>query len=358
MTAASDALLDLAPSVGQRASTVRFDLLDSALAPIGRVALPADSSRARITMSTTRAIMRDLSGLWLDPVEQAAINPFADRIRPVWILEDGSEFELGVFIFGSMDRVREEWGLDARVAGVDQTVIVDQPITETVALDQGDGIRAALSQQLTTALVPQWVIDPAITDDLLVGAPIVWAVGVSRLQVINDLAALAGAFPLYFDNQGVGQIEVVVEVSDPADHTYVSGGTIIAGSMVESDDLLDAPNQYLTIDSASPDAAISGVYDVPDSAPFSFAARGFFVVQVINEQGLVTPEQAVARGLAEYTNASATYQWVQFSSLPDPRHDTFDTVSYLGDLYREQGWALPLAEGAEMTHDLRRVWTA
>lgn len=347
-------LLDLAPQVGQRASTIRWDVLDSTLTTIGTVS--PDDSPARVTVNVDRAVKRDLSALQLSPLEQLSLDPFGDRLRPMWVLQDGTEYPLGVFVLGSMDRLRREYGIDARASGVDQTIILDQPITETVALSQGDDVRAAILQQLAIAQIPSYDVDLGIV--LAVGAPIVWTVGTSRLKVVNDLAAMAGAFPVYFDNSGVGRVRLIGDPgSGTAQHSYSMGGRIISGSMVESDDLLEAPNRYFVIDTSSPNAPVFGYYDVPASAPHSEPSRGFFVVKVIEEQGLTTNAEAEARALAEYASAADTYQSVQFSSPPDPRHDVFDSVDYLGVRFREQGWSLALQEGAEMTHDLRRLWT-
>lgn len=346
-------LLDLAPNVGQRSSTIRWDVLDRTLTKIGTVT-PDAQPAARVTLNIAQAIKRTLTGVMLSAGVQEEVDPFGQRLRPVWVLENGAEFPLGVFIFGSMDRIRDEWGLDARVTAVDQTIIVDQAIVYSVGLAAGDDIRAAILQQLATANVPVYDVDTRIVEQ--VATPILWPSGTSRLKIVNELAAMAGAFSLYFDNAGTGRIEVIPdETSGPADHEYRAGGRMLPG-MVESDDLLQAPNRFLVIDTSNREAPVTGVYDVPDDAPHSFANRGFHVVEVIEEQGLTSNAAATARAYAAFVEAQGGYQWVQFSSAPDPRHDVFDTVDYLGVRYRERGWTLPLIEGGEMTHDLRRVY--
>jgi hypothetical protein len=238
---------------------------------------------------------------------------------------------------------------------VDQTIILDQDITSSFGLAAGDSIRDAILQQFEAALVPSYVVDPEIVTTI--AEPILWPIGTKRLKIVNELAAMAGAFSVYFDNDGTGRVTLIPDLSvAPVEHTYLSGGRMIAGSMVESDDLLAAPNRFQVIDSSAEATPVVGVYDVPPSAPHSFANRGFYVVETIQEQGLEDATQATARAYAAYVESQGGYQWVQFSSSPDPRHDTFDIVDYLGTRYREQGWSLPLEEGSEMTHDLRRVY--
>lgn len=351
--ATADDLLDL-DGVGQRASEVRFDLLDSSLQTIGTL-LPDLDPTARITNNSNAAIKRQISGLRLNAAVQTDVNPITDRIRPVWVLENGSQYPLGVFLFASMDRTRYEWGLDADVEGVDQCLILDQPVERGVGFPAGTMIRAAIEDQFAAAAIKHYEVDPSITSR--VGAPIHWPAGTSRMKVLNDLAAMAGAYSAYFDNDGTGIVRKVPDLSTVAPTLiYEAGGRIIHGSPVESDDLLDSPNRYIVIDSGDPNAAIVGKWDVPEDAPWSIANRGFVIARVISEQGLASVADAQARAQAAGAQDAGTFQWVQFSSPPDPRHDTFDAVQYLGATYREQKWTLPLREGDEMTHDLRRVY--
>lgn len=352
--ATADELLDL-DGVSQRASEIRFDILDSRLAPIGTVKPDLDPV-ARVTNNSNAAIKRTLQGMRLNAAEQADVNPLTDRIRPVWVLENGSQYPLGVFLFASMDRARSEWGLDADVSAVDQCLILDQPLERGVGYPGGTPIRDAIVTQFQAVGIHSYNVDPSITSRI--GAPIHWPAGnTSRMKVLNDLAAMAGAYSAYFDNDGVGVVRRVPDLSTVVPTlVYEAGGRILHGSPVESDDLLEAPNRYIVVDSGDPNAAIVGYYDVPAAAPNSFANRGFVIARVISEQGIESNAEAITRGRAAAAQDAGTFEWVQFSSPPDPRHDTFDAVGYLGGVYREQQWTLPLLEGSEMTHDLRRVY--
>ena len=347
-------LLDL-EGIGQRASEVRFDVLNQTLGLIGTIDVDS-SNPARIGNNTSATIKRTVSGVELPASVQADIDPFGDRLRPMWILENGDEYPLGVFILGGIDRKRWEWGLDADVTGVDQLLILDQPLERSVGYPVGYPIYDALVELFDAANVPAFSIDPGI--GTLLANPIVWAAGDdTTLKVINDLAALAGAYAAYFDNSGTGRVTLVPDLAASIPTLiYDSGGRILDGSMVETDNALEAPNRFIVIESGNPDTPIVGVYDIPDDAPNSALNRGFVVSSVIAEQGLGTELEARTRARAAAAQASGTYEWVQFSSPPDPRHDTFDPVLYLGSLYRELAWSLPLREGSEMSHDLRRVY--
>src|SRR5690606_15679444 len=96
--ATTDDLLDLAPGVGQRAASFRFDVLDRDGAVIGQVQ-PDTRSVPVVENNINRAIKRDLRGLVLMPADEAAIDPVGDRIRPVMVLENGEQLAWGLFLF-------------------------------------------------------------------------------------------------------------------------------------------------------------------------------------------------------------------------------------------------------------------
>lgn len=353
--ATSTQLLDL-DGLGQRSADIRFDVLDQTLTRIGTIAADADAG-TRVLNNSNATIKRTLQNLRLNASVQADLDPFGDRLRPMFVLENGAEYALGVFILGGIDRARWEWGLDADVAGIDQGLILDQPLERTIGYPAGTNVRDAILEQFATALVPVYDVDPTIETEL--PNPISWPAGTqaSRGKIINELAALAGAYSYWFDNQGTGRVLRVPDLATSVPTlVYDSDGRILHGSMVETDDILEAPNRYIVVETGNPDAAISGWYDIPDDAPHSAVNRGFVIATVIDEQGLGSVAQAEQRAQAAYAQASGTFEWVQFSSPPDPRHDTFDAVLYLGGVYREQAWSMPLIEGGEMTHDLRRVY--
>lgn len=354
MTLTTEDLLDLAPSVGQRSSTVRFDILDQWHNVIGELH-PDSDNPAVVNNNINRTIKRDLTGVILNASQAGSINPFSERIRPVWVLENHEEFPLGVFILVDLDRSRFEWGLTEQIAGVDQTFVLDQPIERTVSLSKDGSVRDLIIEQFALANIPEYDIDITITTKA--GAAVAWPAGTSRLAVINDLAALASAYSAFFDNSGVGHVAKIPDyLTVNPTLIYEFGGRILHATSVETNSALDAPNRYIVIDNANPDFAVTGFFDIPDMDEASFVNRGFYISTVITEQGLVDSAAATARAQSAYTAAQSGTSWVQFSSPPDPRHDTFDAVRYLGLNYREQGWSLPLREGSEMTHDLRRIW--
>lgn len=347
-------LLDLAPSIGQRASSFHYDLLDQTGAVIGTIN-PDASATPVVENNVNRAIKRDLRSLVLAPDDAAAVNPVADRVRPKMVLQNGDELPWGVFLFVDGSEAPQSAGTWFTGALLDQSFILDQPLAQSVGYALGQSISAAISDLFAGAGIVDYFVEPG---SWTVAEPIAWPAGTSRLQVMNDLAAMAGCYSVFFDNAGQGRVEAVPDLATATPAvTYLYGGNIYNGSLLMTDNLLSSPNRYIVIDSSALDAPIVGSYDVPAAAPHSEANRGFVVATVITANGLGTQAAANARAAAAAAQDAADYTWVSFSSAPDPRHDTFDVIDLLGVRYREQRWSTRLEEGAVMAHDLRRVYS-
>lgn len=344
--------------VAQRTETYRFDLLDAANTVVAQgIDVEADQP-ASVNNDVNRNIRRTLDGLHLSPSVLADIDTLSDRLQPV-VTIDGTEYPVGVFLFGDHRVRRYSWGDEPTSTLVDQCVILDDPISTSVGYDTGTVVTTAIAAQAAAAGIVAVSIDASTAT---IQAPIAWAIGQhSRLKIIGDLCALAGFLAPYFDNAGTLICRAAPSLATAtADFTYGLGtatsGRVIDGTIDVRDDLLSAPNRYLAVATDATAGDISGVFNVPDSAPYSAANRGRTITTVIRAQGLADPAAAAAAAEARYTQDSSTFQWVSFDAVPDPRHDTHDLVGFDGDLFREQGWKLRLAPGGPHEHDLRRVY--
>lgn len=349
---------------GQRASSFRFELLDKQNSFLGD--LPVDmSSPPSITNNINRAVHRAMDGLLLPPSVTADINTLAERVKPWMRFQDGTEYPLGVFLFADASRRLVSSG-SVQYSQVGDTYTTDATMLDLCAtINQGSrginfygpghSIYDAFVQQLDAAGVIEYEVEPT---DAVISEWVVWKPNTNRLKVINDLAGMAGYYSLYFDNTGVGQLRKVPSMSaiEPT-LMYDAGTNVIADSIIETDDQLDAPNTYIVINSGFTEGPIWGEWQVPPDAPHSVAVRGFHVVQEYDVQGVESNAQAAlaakARGQADYS----TYRWVNFDTAIDPRHDTYDVVGWKGEKYREQQWGFQLLEGSPMAHELRRVWS-
>lgn len=348
--------LDLGIGIGTRSDTFRVDLLNTALSLIGTIRVD-QATPPTIANNINAAIKRTMT---MAPVvgEIDTLDLFAVRIRPVLILPDGSEHNLGVFLFADRSNQVHSFGSQPTVTLVDQGLIVDQPLPHAFGVTAGGSVKTAIESLLATA----GIFDFVVGVDATVTSPMGWPPGTSRQKAINELARLAGGYSMYFDNNGTARVIESPDIDSPTLTYSPTSARIAAGSVVESDDSLDAPNRFIVIGSTGDANGLPAVgsYDVPTSAPHSVAHRGFVVARVMTVDGIASSAAAVIRARSWARHSSANYRWLSFASPIDPRHDTFDVVSVDygagASTWRQQGWAMTLRSGELMTHDLRQSW--
>jgi len=354
--------------VGRRVEAIRFDVLDRDRNPLGTLAVDRDTS-PRITNDVSRSLRRQVEGLHVLPRPVGDQDPtrfYADeldtltmRVKPWWIVSGlTTPFPLGVFVLADDNAEVYSWGEPRSMSGVDYCHTLAQPLSQNVGYPAGWLITDALRTEADRWGIggSERVIDSSATR---ISEPVAWAAGRDTgLKVMESLCALAGFFPPYFDNNGLLRCVHATDLAtaQPA-YTYGYGvGAVLAGSILRSSDILDAPNRYVAIDTSAQKGPVVGIYDVPASAPHSYAHRGFFVVRTVELQGLESQEAATAAAAAAAASDSATYSWLAFDTPPDPRHDTFDVLSFDGVNYRQQGWSLECKAGGTHSHDCRGTY--
>lgn len=352
--ASTEDLLDLTGNVNQRIDCFRFEVIDAAHNLLGYVHPKRAQHASQIGMDTTRTLFRSMTNFELDPNQQDDLNTNQDRIRPVLILQNGAEFSLGVFLFADATRPRRSWGLELSASLIDERYILDQSVGRNIGLAAGvNVINSAVNIVQEVCMCPMSVVGSGVT----LAQPLGWKVSDRRLQIVEDLCALAGYLPPYFDNHGT-----LVFRPTPAPPfsalipPYETDTRIVKDSIIETDELLHAPNRYIAIDQGATDTPRFGVYDIPGSAPNSVANRGFPVVQTLTMQGLLSNSAAVQAAQAFANHDPNQFGQAEFDSTLDPRHDTFDIVTFLGHTYREIAWSIELRSGAPMHHKIRRVF--
>jgi len=349
--------LDLAAGVGGRADQFRFDVVNAHLSAVGTIDIK-QTPVATVVNNINSTIKRTLE---CQPVIGAldGVDLFTLRIRPVMILPDGTEYNLGVFLPADASAVRWSYGSNVEsMSFVDQGLIVDQPLQHAFGVDVGGSVKTAIETLLTAAGITTFQIDV----DATVTSPMGWPPGTSRQHAINQLAARAGGYSMFFDGDGVARVIAAPALDSPTLTYSTTSPRIVAGSIVTSDDTLDAPNRYIVISMTGDGVGVAavGTYDIDSAAPHSILNRGFVVARVLTVDGLTSAAAATAAAQTWAKQGSRNYQWMSFTSPLDPRHGTFDVVSVdVGDgaaVWREQGWSMRLISGGLMTHDLRRSW--
>lgn len=351
MTTATD-LLDL--EILSRAESVRFDLIDKTGAVLGAI---HPMTAVTVTNDANAQIKRKLTGFRLAADEYDDVNPLTDRVKPYWVLSTGDEYPLGIFLFADASTQRWSYGRTLDGSLVDQGLILAQEISTSLGFSAGMTASAAITRTFEACGI--FGADVAATAYTF-GSPLAYPAGkggTTYAKILDELCQKAGYYPAYFDNDGLPQVRATASV-DNATPTlnYVDGGRIISGTLVESNDLLKAPNRFLVIDTSATTGDVSYAFDVPADAPHSFENRGFRITKTIEAPGVGDVGQAENVARSYYSSNPQAYETAVWSSPADPRHDTFDVVNYRDTSYLEIGWSLTCAPGGPMTHTATRVY--
>jgi hypothetical protein len=348
----TEQILDL-DGVRHRRDAFRFELCDKELSPIGELH-PDEQTTPSIENENDSS--RRLSNFKLTADEAADVNPLRDRLRVYMTLQNGAEYRLGTFLWADNSRPARSWGLEQQSSLVDLGFILNQPCTNAFGWSKGANIMLIMFFLLNRAGFE-------LSDIAVIGSeaarglrdPRSWEPGTTWADMINDMGAGCGFAPVWFDRNGKAHLDQAPDpsVDEPTVSAYEAGTRVIADSIVHTDDYLAAANAFAVYDSGT-DRLRSGRYDIPASAPHSYANRGFRIGRSESVQGLENQDLATraARNLAR---RSDVFEYVTFNSTADPRHETYDIVDAFGDRWLEVSWSLELRSGGAMSHSLKRV---
>lgn len=348
----TDRLLDGPASRGQRSVTWRFDLVD-AVTGYRRTINPIIGGSAGIRHDTTGTIKRSISGLTLDKVDTAVFNSISSRLEPIMIIQE-REFPLGRYVPSDWARFVEQSGTTSSASFYDEGFIIDQSISEAFGAisPTGETATSMIIRFLTRFPTIKYFIEGVQPSYTSLGS---WGAGTRGGFILNQLALDGDFLSPWFDNTSTLQFRRSVEEDLPS-FDFDDGSHVLDSRIVESDNLISAPNRFVVIGNgaAALGEEIVGVADVPSSAPHSIQNRGFVVAEVVNRQ-VATSGQAGAIAVNLARNQTLVEQ-VDLETLADPRHDSYDVVMWQEKRWVEIAWNLPFAAGSPMTHTLRRSY--
>lgn len=358
VTIPANAGLALPASVGQRAATFRFDVVDALTgATLGQVHPLMTGAAPVLRHDTTRTVSRDLT-LEFGRDDTAFIDPVRHRITVSLVPAGASTvYPLGRYMFVDHTRIRSTTGTHASSALVDEMFIVDQPAEESFAptATAGYGLQHAVPVPLAVArlldgLPLRYDVEPSGYETAST-----WPAGTSRAKILTDLAVEGGYFAPWFDHHGVLRL---VRAFDPADRVpdvdLDVEPRVWRDSFADVTDLLEAPNRFVVVGNTGTEQVVVGHYDVPASAPHSIIARGFAVTRV-QERQVGTADQATAAARA-IGLAATIVERTELSTSPDPRHDAYTVIRWAGQVWLEVSWSMQLREGGAMRHVMRKAY--
>lgn len=355
----TDQILNL-DGVRRRTDAFEYVLCDRDLNPIGQLH-PDMTSVPQIELDTGNETQRRLTGLKLFPSEAAAINTVSDRLRVYMRLQNDARYLLGTFLWADENRPKRSWGIEHHSELVDFTYILAQESTTAFGWGRGSNITLIMFFLFGRAGFQVSQIK-RIGDAANRGLrdPRSWEPGSTWNHKLNDLGAGCGFVPTYADVDGGLVIDQIPNpaLDAPTVPAYGPATRVIADSVVYSSDTLSAPNDFGVFDSGT-DRLRTGRYQLPASAPHSFANRGWRIGRTNNVQGMETQDQAAAaaRNLARQGDV---FDYVTFSSTLDPRHGPYAIVPFPDRNGVMRNWletsqTMELRSGGAHTHTLTRV---
>lgn len=345
-------LLDL-DGVGQRSEGMRFELRDQYGTYLGAV---TPQRVVTIGNNGESVLKRTIDNFVLTPDVLADVDLIADRVWPYWVLSDGTEYRLGEMLFAAAAGVRWSYGVPTTAKLLDKGLILGQSPSFYVGFAEGTLVTDAIEAVFSYAGINGVSIAPSV---VTTPAPLAWPTGSSTTwaKILTELCRIAGLTDWYFANDGTPTVASMPDLATASPTLrYNAGGRIIAGSAVEENDLLAAPNRYIAVDTSSREVEIVGIFDLPYEAPNSIDKRGFPMTRFIDAPGVGTVASAEAYAAAYAQTDPRAHEIVTFHSSADPRHETFDVVEYLGVNYQELAWSLTGAPGGPMQHKIKRVY--
>lgn len=341
----------------QRSDAFLYRILNTDRSPLAEAVDVVASPAPTVGLDTSRATgMRTMSGVTILSPPTDLIVPRA-RIQPLLALQNGSLYSLGVLMFGQDTRNLYTGGNIWVPELFDENFLLDQSLPATASRPAGSSVLEFFDALAGAVLGPLGVPVSYTVADVACATPLAYKVGTSRNAALRALAALLGALPPFFDNNGVYTLKGPPNPTDAPDHIYTPGTRVFDGTVSTTDSSYKAPNRYIVVGGDVSGVAIRGVFDIPDSAPHSYAQTGRRVTAPPHTvSGVTDNDLATQIAYVDAITDRTTYTTASFAAAADPRHDAFDSVSLYGDLYLETAWSISCESGGPHSHSLTRVW--
>jgi hypothetical protein len=346
-------LLDAARDVGVVHSSVRYDLLNRDLDTIGELHPFIDGGAPVVSWESGARIGRTLRNFTIPGYEANDVDTYTSRVRPMWVLEDGTEWPLGVFLWERPDRAYHSWDSPLTSTLLDLGYVLDQAMPRSFGRASRALVTEAIGDLFEQAGFTNFVVQGS---DVRVGDPIANPSGTTYGEVMRNLCELAAFPPPFFTAEGQGRAEALPPLRDGLNvHRYVidEGSRVIEGTVTVAPDTANAGG-CLVVSSGASKGEVAGVAYVDPALPWSKERRGFLVLDTFRTQGIESSEQAqrIAASRLDRQQGGS----VRFDALPDPRHDCYQLAEFgsVGDLYRETGWSLTCEPGGPHTHHVTK----
>jgi hypothetical protein len=319
--------------------------LDEDLNKIGQVhPLGAPS----LTLDRFRQVKRSLEGVSLMPPDSTRLT-YRTRLAPVWVFDDGSTYNLGVFVLSDETVGPDEQGRLDSVAMGDQMSLYRSSLEQTFVVRPGDQILEKLVEvhQLAPNPAP-YVGYSHITETA--DQSMVWPVATPIADVMEELAEAAGV-RAWFTREGQLRFDFINDDDDPIDLVNHIEGTLQYSYSNE-----DTPNRWVVRDNGN-DQSITGVYELPDAAPHSFAKRGRWITNEVEIPGLVGQDAADVLAMEAAFAEEFPYKEASLELPARPDLDVFDSVRlHNGQIFRIDSVTTDLVPSGTSQVECQALW--
>lgn len=242
------------------------------------------------------------------------------------------EWPLGVFIPSTPGHNWKDTGHTEKVQLYDKLQILDQDkLAQTYGISAGSSIQSEIQ-----GIIPADELQMDDTNEKA-SADIVWDVGTSKLEMVNDLLSSINYFSVWVDGDGQYRCQNYLEPQDRSVTWEFKDDYegIYDSAFKHQQDLFDIPNKVVEI--TSPDENenvwIATAVNVNPNSPSSYGNRGRWITKV--DQGVEASSQSVLqaranRRLRDLTNPAATLE-IKHALIPMTLNDlvTFRRSSWI-----------------------------
>lgn len=273
-------------------------------------------------------------------------------------------FPQGIFLLSTPKRKDQTNGVFRDVEAYGGLVILRDDKFETrYVIEAGTKYYDAVINILASAGISKYNIE--YTDAVLARA-LEFEPGKEKLFAINELLSQINYTPIWDDVNGVFTSSYYRSPAVRAiDYTYLDDELSVTYQGVEEElDLFNVPNKWVVVCSNPEQEPLVSVYinDNPDS-PTSTVSRGRIIVDYREAQDIADQSSLDAYVQRIAFEASQVYGKITFETAIMPMHDYADILEIdysplqIKGKYSETSWTMPLAVGAKMKHEIRKVVT-
>ncbi len=301
----------------------------------------------------------------LNEKETKDIDFFSERIKPKFCLRIGADWlkwEQGIYLLNSPSRTEEKASIYRDIEAYDGGVILRE--------DRVDNRYLISKGTLYTVAVRSLILSTGIKDisiqesDLELSVDKEYAIGTSKLEIINDLLNSINYNSVWFNYHGTCMVTKYIPGKD-RNYEYIyetNEDSIIYPGASEILDTFNIPNKFVRyVENPESNYLISTLVNDQASNKLSVVSRGRTItdIQSVTDIADQSTLNDYVRKVAE--QKSLVYGGFQFETLPVPHHTYLDCLLLKSKTLEvtekviETAWSIEAYGNGSMSHTVKKV---